>query len=64
MDIRTRIIIRIPKKDREVEPRRMDHNSSAGIYVTASVEAECRMISQSQKIQEEENKGASKVNSF
>ena len=64
MEIRTRITVRITSKYGEVEPSIMNPGSSARIYINASVEAECRMISQSQKIQEEENKGASKVNSF
>ena len=38
--------------------------SSSGIYVTASVEAECHMISQNRKMQEEENKRTSKVNAL
>ena len=42
----------------------MDHNSSAGMYVTASVEAECRMIAQNRNIQEGGNKGTSKVNAL
>ena len=40
----------------------MNPYSSAGIYVTASVEAKCRMIDQNSKMQEEENKRKSKVN--
>ena len=38
--------------------------SSSGIYVTASVEAECHMISQNRKMQEEEKKRTSKVNAL
>ena len=40
MKIRTRRMVRIPKKDGEGQPRRMKNDSSSGIYVTASVEAE------------------------
>ena len=62
MEISTRIMIRIPKKYGEGEHIIMNTDSSAVIYVTASVEAECHMISQNQKMQEEENKRTSKLN--
>ena len=39
------------KKDGEVEPRRINPDSSSVIYVNASVEAECHMIAQNQKMQ-------------
>ena len=39
----------------------MKPDSSAGIYVTASVEAQCRLIAQNQKIKEEDNIKNSKV---
>ena len=42
----------------------MNHEYSAGIYVTASVEDECHMIDQNRKMQEEENIITSKVNVF
>ena len=48
-------MVRIPNRDREEEGRRMNPDSSAGIYVTASVEAQRRMIAQNRKIKEEEN---------
>ena len=54
----------ITKKYGDGEPRRMNPDSSAVIYVTASVEAECRMIAQNWKMKGEENKRASKVNAF
>ena len=42
----------------------MNPDSSAGIYITASVEAECRMIAQNRKTQEEEKKRPKKLNAF
>ena len=53
MEISTRIMIRIPKKYGEGDHLIMNTDSSAVIYVTASVEAECHMISQNEKKQEE-----------
>ena len=42
----------------------MNPESSAGIYVTASVEAQCRMIDENRKIKEEEKIKNSKVNAL
>ena len=42
----------------------MNPDSSAGIYVTASVEAQCRFIAQNRKIKEEENIKNTKVNAL
>ena len=42
----------------------MNYDSSAGIYVTASVEAECILIAQNQKIKEEEKIKNIKVNAL
>ena len=39
MEIRKRRMVRMPNREREEESRRMNPDSSAGIYVTASVEA-------------------------
>ena len=33
-------MVRTPKKDGEVEPRRMNHDSSTAIYITESVKDE------------------------
>ena len=44
----------MPNRDEYEEGRRMNPESSAGIYVTASVQAYYRYISQNQKIKEEE----------
>ena len=64
MEMRKRRMVRMPKRDREEEGRRMNPESSAGIYVTASVEAQCRMIAQNQKIKKEEKIKNSKVNAL
>ena len=54
----------MPNREREEEGRRMNPDSSAGIYVTASVEAQCRMIAENQNIKEEEKIKNSKVNAL
>ena len=64
MEIRKRRMVRMPKREREEEGRRMNPDSSAGIYVTASVEAQCRMIAENRKIKEEEKIKNSKVNAL
>ena len=64
MDIRKRRMVMMPNRDREEEGRRMNPDSSAGIYVTASVEAQCRMIAEKRKIKEEEKIKNSKVNAL
>ena len=53
MEMRKRRMVRIPNREREEEGRRMNPDSSAGIYVTASVEAQCITISENRKIKEE-----------
>ena len=57
-------MVRMPNREREEEGRRMNPESSAGIYVTASVEAQCRMIDENRKIKGEENIKNSKVNAL
>ena len=57
-------MVRMSKKDGEVEPKRMNPESSAGIYVTASAEAECHMIAHNQNMREGKKKITSKVNAF
>ena len=64
MEMRKRRMVRMPNMDREEEGRRMNADSSAGIYVTASVEAQCRMIAENRKIKEEEKIKNSKVNAL
>ena len=50
MEMRKRRMVRIPNREREEEGIRMNPDSSAGIYFTASVEAQCRMISENRKM--------------
>ena len=57
-------MVRIPNREREEEGRRMNPDSSAGIYFTASVEAQCRMIAENRNIKEEEKIKNSKVNAL
>ena len=54
----------MPNREREEEGRRMNPDSSSGIYVTASVEAQRRMIAENRKIKEEEKIKNSKVNTL
>ena len=42
----------------------MNPDSSSGIYVTASVEDQCRMIAENRKMKEEEKIKNSKVNAL
>ena len=49
-EMRTRIMVRMPDRGGEKEDRRMSPESSDGIYFTASVEAQFRLIAQNQKI--------------
>ena len=64
METRKRIMVRIPNKNREEEGRRINPDSSSGIYVTISVETKCRLISQKQKMKEEEKIKNKKVNAL
>ena len=52
----------MPNRDGEEEGSRMNPDSSAGIYVTASVEAQCILIAQNRNIKEEENIKNTKLN--
>ena len=54
----------MPNREREEEGRRMNPDSSAGIYVTASVESQCRMIADNRKMKEEEKIKNSNVNAL
>ena len=54
----------MPKGDGEEEGRRINTDSSASIYVTASVEYQCRVIAQNRKMKEEENIKNTKVNAL
>ena len=53
MEMRNRRMVRMPSRDIEEEGKRMNHDSSPWIYVTASVEAQCIMIAENRKIKEE-----------
>ena len=53
VETRNRIMVRMPNREIEEEGRRMNPDSSAGIYVTASVEAQCIIIAEKCKIKEE-----------
>ena len=50
MEIRKSRMVRIPNREREEESIRMNPESSAGMYVTSSVEAQCRIIAENRKI--------------
>ena len=62
--MRKRIMVRMPNRDREKEGRKINPDSSDGIYVTASVEAQCRLIAQNRNVKEEEKIKNTKVNSL
>ena len=64
MEMRKRRMVRISNRDIEEEGRRMKPDSSDGIYVTASMEAQCRMIAENRKIKEEEKIKNTKVNAL
>ena len=55
---------RIPNRYGEEEGRIMNPYSSAGIYVTVSVEDQCILIAQDQKMKEEEKIKNIKVNAL
>ena len=54
----------MPNRYRYEEGRRMNPDSPAEIYVTASLEYQCRMIVGNRKIKEEEEINNSKVNAL
>ena len=64
MEMRKRRMVRMPNREREEEGRRINPDSSAGIYGTASVESQCRMIAENRNIKEEEKIKNSKVNAL
>ena len=61
-EMRKRRMGRMPNRDGEDEVRIMNPDSSSGIYVTESVEAQCRLIVQKRNIKEEEKIKNTKVN--
>ena len=64
MEMRKRRMVMMPNRDKEEEGRRMNPYSSSGIYVTASVEAQCRLITQTRKMIEEDKIKNTKVNAL
>ena len=64
MEMRKRRVVRMPKRNGEEEGIIINPESSSGIYVTASVEAEFRLIAQNRRIKEEDNIKIIKVNAL
>ena len=64
MEMRNSIMVRIPNKDGEEEVRIMNPDSSAGIYITASLEAQCILIAQKRKKKDEEKIKNTKANAL
>ena len=62
MEMRKMRMARITNRYVEEEGIRMNPDSSAGIYFTASVEAQCKLIAQKRKMKEEENIKNTNVN--
>ena len=54
----------MPNRKVEEEYRRMNPDSSAGIHVTASVEAQCRLIAQNWNMKYEGNINNTKINAL
>ena len=64
MEMRKKRMVRIPNRGGEEEGIIMNPDSSSDIYVTASVEAECRLIAQNRKMKEEDKIKMIKVNAL
>ena len=64
MEMRKRRMVRMPNRDGEEEGSIMNPDSSAGVYVTVSVEAQCRLIAQKRKMKEEEKIKNTNVNAL
>ena len=62
MEMRKRRMLSMTNRDGGEEGRRMNPDPSAGIYVTSSVESQCRLIAQKRKMKEEEKINNTKVN--
>ena len=62
MEVSKRRMTRTPKRDGDEEGIKKNSKSSLGIYVTASVEAECRLVSHHWKMKEEDKIKMIKVN--
>ena len=57
-------MVRIPNGDGAEEDRRMNPDSSPGIYITAPVEAQCILISRNRIMKEEDNIKNTNVNAL
>ena len=55
-------MVNMTNRDGEEEVSRINTDSSYGIYVTESVEAQCRLIAHNRKMKEDENIKNIKVN--
>ena len=64
MEMMQRKTVGIPKRYGEEEGRIINPKSSSGIYVTASVEAECILIAQNRNMKEQEKIKILKVNAL
>ena len=64
MEQRKRTMVRMPNRDEVEEVSITRPESSARIYVTASVEAQYRMIAQNRKMKEEEKIKNIKLNAL
>ena len=64
MEMRKRRMVKTPNRSGKEEGRRMKPDSPDVIYVTASVEAHHRLISQSRKMKEEEKIKSKNVNAL
>ena len=64
MEMRKRIMVRMPDMYSEEDVRRMKPDSSDEIHVTASVEAQYILIPQNRKMKEEEKIKNTKVNAL
>ena len=64
IEMRKRRMVRIPNRGGEEEDIIINPDSSAGIYITASVGAQCRLIVKNRKLKSEEIIKITKVNTL
>ena len=62
--MRKRRVVRMQNRDKGEEGIIMNPESSAGIYVTASVKSQCRFIAHNRKMKEEEKTKYTRVNAM
>ena len=62
MEMRKRRMVKIPNRGGQEEGLIMNPDSSAGIYFTVSLEAQCRLIAQNHNMKDEEKINNTKVN--